>query len=202
MQSPCRRYLREAVTNGGLALCGVAVFRILYFDLVAYNPLWSAQMVGQLPLFNALLLAYGLPILLTWRAAVAFSQEGKLQWSRYAHGFMLLLAFILVSMNVRQVFHGTYLNGNEASNAEIYTYSVVWLLFGIALLFFGTLKKDKMIRLISLAVMIFVAGKVFLFDASELEGLFRVFSFLALGLSLLGISWFYMRFVFGKRDAV
>jgi uncharacterized membrane protein len=197
-----RRYLREAVTNGGLALCGVAVFRILYFDLVAYNPLWSAQMVGQLPLFNALLLAYGLPILLTWRAAVAFSQEGKLQWSRYAHGFMLLLAFILVSMNVRQVFHGTYLNGNEASNAEIYTYSVVWLLFGIALLFFGALKKDKMIRLISLAVMIFVAGKVFLFDASELEGLFRVFSFLALGLSLLGISWFYMRFVFGKRDAV
>ena len=43
-------------------------------------------------------------------------------------------------------------------------------------------------------------AKVFLYDASALEGLFRVFSFLGLGLSLIGLSWFYTRFVFGNRD--
>ena len=76
----------------------------------------------------------------------------------------------------------------------------MWLLFGIALLFFGTLKKDKMVRVASLAVMVLSVRKAFLYDSSELEGLFRVFSFLGLGLSLLGLSWFYTSFVFGDRD--
>jgi uncharacterized membrane protein len=38
---------------------------------------------------------------------------------------------------------------------------------------------------------------VFLLDAGSLTGLYRVFSFLGLGLSLMGISYFYSRFVFG-----
>jgi uncharacterized membrane protein len=40
-------------------------------------------------------------------------------------------------------------------------------------------------------------SKVFLLDAGNLTGLYRVFSFLGLGLSLLAISYFYGRFVFG-----
>ena len=195
-----RNYLREAVTLSGLVLCGVAVFRIGYFDFIAYNPLWSSQTVGELPILNALLLTYGLPILWTWKATQELPHAGKAQWNKYGYGFVLLLAFTLLSLNVRQLFHGTYLNGHETTNAEIYTYSVVWLLFGIALLFFGTLKKDKMVRVASLVIMILTVGKVFLYDASELEGLFRVFSFFGLGLSLLGLSWFYTRFVFGNRD--
>jgi len=38
---------------------------------------------------------------------------------------------------------------------------------------------------------------VFLFDAAALTGLWRVLSFLLMGLSFLGISWAYARFVFG-----
>ncbi len=48
---------------------------------------------------------------------------------------------------------------------------------------------------------ILTAGKVFLYDASQLTGLMRVLSFLGLGLSLLGIGWFYTRFVFGGEPA-
>lgn len=195
-----RNYLREAVTLSGLVLCGVAVFRIGYFDFIAYNPLWSSQAVGELPILNALLLTYGLPILWTWKATQELAHAGKAQWNKYGYGFVLLLAFTLLSLNVRQLFYGTYLNGHETTSAEIYTYSVVWLLFGIALLFFGTIKKDRMVRVASLVTMILTVGKVFLYDASELEGLFRVFSFFGLGLSLLGLSWFYTRFVFGNRD--
>jgi hypothetical protein len=195
-----RNYLREAVTLSGFVLCGIAVFRIGYFDFIAYNPLWSLQTVGELPILNALLLTYGLPILWTWKAIKELPYAGKPEWNTYGYGFILLLAFTLLSLNVRQLFHGTYLNVHETTNAEIYTYSVVWLLFGIALLFFGTLKNDKMVRLASLVIMILTVGKVFLYDASELEGLFRVFSFFGLGLSLLGLSWFYTRFVFSNHD--
>ena len=195
-----RNYARQAVSLSGLVLAGTAMFRITYFDLIAYNPLWSAQTVGDLPIVNALLLTYGLPILWTWRTTLELPHLGKSSWVRYTQGLILLLAFVLLSLIVRQLFHGTYLNGMETSNAEIYSYSVAWLLFGVGLLFYGTLSADKMIRIASLAVMILTVGKVFLYDASELEGLFRVFSFFGLGLSLLGLSWFYTRFVFGERD--
>ncbi len=195
-----RKYLREAATMGGMVLCGVAIFRICYFDFLIYNPLWSAQKIGELPILNALLITYGLPILWTWKGAQQLPNAAKQLVNKYAYGFILLLAFALLSFNVRQLFNGTYLNGYETSNAEIYSYSVVWLLFGIALLFFGTLRNDKMIRIASLAIMIMTVGKVFLYDAAELEGLFRVFSFFGLGLSLLGLSWFYTRFVLINRD--
>lgn len=196
-----RNYARQAVSLSGLVLAGIAMFRISYFDLIAYNPLWSAQTVGDLPIFNALLLTYGLPILWTWRTTQELPNLGKSTWVRYTQGFILLLAFVLLSLNIRQLFHGTYLNDTQTSNAEIYSYSLAWLLFGVSLLFYGTLRADKMIRITSLAVMILTVGKVFLYDASELGGLFRVFSFFGLGLSLLGLSWFYTRFVFGERDA-
>jgi uncharacterized membrane protein len=57
-----------------------------------------------------------------------------------------------------------------------------------------------MIRTASLILMIFTIGKVFLYDASALEGLYRVGSFFGLGISLLVLSWFYSRFVFIKKS--
>jgi len=141
-----------------------------------------------------------LPILWTWKAAKELAYAGKPEWSKYGYSFVLFLAFAFLSLNVRHIFQGAHINGSETTSAEIYTYSVVWLLFGIALLFIGTLKKDRMVRVASLAVMILSVGKAFLYDSSELEGLFRVFSFFGLGLSLLGLSWFYTSFVFGDRD--
>jgi uncharacterized membrane protein len=108
---------------------------------------------------------------------------------------------VWVSLNVRQFFQGGYLDSNIASNAEIYTYSVAWLLLGIGLLITGTLQHDKTLRIASLIVMILTVGKVFLYDAAALTGLYRVFSFLLLGLILIGLSWFYSRFVFVEKGA-
>lgn len=195
-----RRFERSAISLSGLVLVGVALFRIGYFDLLIYNPFWSHQLVGALPLFNGLLLSYGLPILWLMQANKELHALGKSNYVVYTSTALLILVFVLVSLNVRQFFHGEYLDTNTISNAEIYTYSVVWLLLGVILLIFGTVRKNKMIRIASLSVMVLTIGKVFLYDASELTGLYRVFSFLGLGLSLMILSWFYTRFVFGARQ--
>ncbi len=197
-----RRFTRAAASASGLALAGIAVFRIAYFDLLAYNPVWSAdQNVGDWPVLNALLLTFGLPILLTGR----LSQEAarlKIGWlARASSAAMLFLAFVLATFEVRQLFHGAYLDTGETPKVEVYAYSLAWLVFSLALLFMGTLRNNTAIRIASLVVMILTAGKVFLYDASQLTGLMRVLSFLGLGLSLLGISWFYTRFVFGPQTA-
>ncbi len=109
---------------------------------------------------------------------------------------MLLLTFVLVSLDVRQFFHGTRLDMIAIGSAEIYTYSAAWLFFGIGLLFLGTLRHNDLIRVASLPVILLTVAKVFLYDASALTGLWRVLSFFCLGLCLLSVSWFYSRFVF------
>lgn len=194
-----QRYCRSIVSLSGLVLSGVAMFRLGYFDLLAYNPIWATQKVGELPILNALLLTYGAP--LVWMALLLRDMRrlAYTGWTNYVAAFLLLVAFTLISLEVRQLFHGAVLNDTIATNAEVYCYSVAWLIFGLTLLFYGTYRTDKMVRVASLVVMIFTVGKVFLYDASELEGLFRVCSFAGLGLSLLGLSWFYTRFVFGDR---
>jgi len=48
--------------------------------------------------------------------------------------------------------------------------------------------------------MALAVGKVFLYDTANLEDLYRVLSLFGLGLVLLGLSWFYQRFVFGVRS--
>ncbi|MCH8207617.1 MAG: DUF2339 domain-containing protein [Nitrospinae bacterium] len=114
----------------------------------------------------------------------------------------LVLIFALITFNVRHNFHGMHLDTGVTTSAEIYTYSAAWLIFGIALLFVGIVKEDKMLRFPSLALMIITVGKVFLYEASELEGLYRVFSFFGLGLSLIGLSYFYTRFVFAEEKTL
>nr|WP_256466326.1 DUF2339 domain-containing protein [Wolbachia endosymbiont of Oedothorax gibbosus] len=106
-----KHFVRQAVSLSGLALSSIAIFRINYFDFIIYNPLWSLQTIGKLPILNALLLTYGLPILWTWKATLELLHMGKAKWSQYGCGFALLLSFVLISLNVRQIFQGTYLNG-------------------------------------------------------------------------------------------
>ncbi len=51
-------------------------------------------------------------------------------------------------------------------------------------------------RYASLALLMMTVAKVFLIDLSELTGLYRVASFMGLGLILAGIGYLYQRFVF------
>lgn len=202
-----RQFLRSTILFSGLILIGMALLRITYFDLVFFNPLWSREFIGNIILFNALILPYGLPIAgiflankILYKSAISKDMNiiNIKQYLNSINFFALILLFVFLSLNIRQFYQGAYLNGNITTDAEIYTYSVVWLLMGIGLLVTGTLNHNKTIRVASLLIMILTAGKVFLYDASTLTGLYRVFSFFGLGLSLMALSWFYTRFVFKK----
>lgn len=194
-----RHYQRAIVSLSALVLVSLAIFRVSYFDIVFANPIRTGEQVGWMPLLNGLMVVYGLPLVWTWLSTLEVKQMKHPSWLKFAYGFMLLLAFVFVSLNVRQFFHGDILSTGVVGNGEIYAYSVAWLFFGLGLLLLGTYRGDKMIRVTSLAIMILTVGKVFLYDARELEGLFRVFSFLGLGISLMGLSWFYGKYVFGSK---
>jgi uncharacterized membrane protein len=193
-----RLYSRRALLWAGSFLFAMAMFRVFYFDLLISNPLLNrGQDVGATPLLNWLWLPYAFPVLWLWLEEKPQLRMATLPRS-LTGGLSLALLFIFVTLQVRQSYHGRFLLEGATENAEVYTYSAVWLLLGAGLLFLGTLKQNKALRVASLGVMIVTVGKVFLYDIDELTGLYRVFSFMGLGLSLLALSWFYSRFVFKK----
>ena len=193
------RWNRTAMRIGGVIAAALGALRLGFFDILVSSPLVAAHDVGSWPVLNALLLPYGMPIAWLALSGIALARRNLSQFVPYVHAAALLLLFALVSLNVRQIFQGPVLNASgPIGDNEVYAYSIAWLLLGIGLLVAGTVRKDKVIRFASLAVMVLTVGKVFLYDASELTGLLRVVSFLGLGLSLLGLSWFYTRYVFAS----
>jgi uncharacterized membrane protein len=85
------------------------------------------------------------------------------------------------------------------TDAEQYTYSMVWLAYGVALLMFGIVFRSQPARLASAAITLLTVAKVFFVDMSGLTGVFRALSFIGLGLVLVGIGWLYQRLLFPPR---
>ena len=73
---------------------------------------------------------------------------------------------------------------------------MAWLAWAGLLLAFGVKRAAPGLRRAALVLLALTTAKLFLFDMAALEGLYRVASFLGLGLSLVGIGYLYQRFVF------
>ena len=108
----------------------------------------------------------------------------------------LVLGFLTLTLEVRQAFQGSLLHGGVMTNAELYTYSLVWVLFAIALLVTGIATRGTVVRYGSAAIMLIAIGKVFLVDTAQLEDLYRVLSLFGLGVTRMLLAWLYQRFVF------
>jgi uncharacterized membrane protein len=181
-------------------LLTLAVAALVLGSLLLVNPLLTAQEVGTWPLVNWLVPAYAVPALLL-AMAVRHLQDPQQPWQVQAPAVLaLVLGFVFVTLELRQWFHGSRLDLGGIGTAETYAYSVGWILYGLALLAAGILRGGAALRYASLAVVVLAVGKVFLVDAAALTGLYRVASFLGLGISLLAIGYAYQRFVFRRAD--
>jgi hypothetical protein len=169
---------------------------VLGLVLLANNP-WTVNedIAGPL-LLNALLPAYALPALLV-ALAVARAPEARVPpgMAQLLAAFALAAGFAWVTLEVRRAFHPTDIGWAPIEDAEMYAYSGAWLLLGAVLLAIGIRSGRKEIRLAALGVIALVTLKVFLFDMGALVGLWRVLSFLGLGLALIALGAIYRRFV-------
>ena len=193
---------------GGIAVTCLAIAQAFLTQALVWNPALRHIPVGATRVLNELLLAYGLPTALLL-ASAALERRAEVVWSprwpwlpRLWSVAALLLLFLLVTLEVRQGFRGPYLDAGTATVAEQYAYSAAWILLATALLVAGLLRKQRGLRLASLPVMLLAVGKVFLYDTANLSDLYRVFSFLGLGVSLLLLAWLYQRFVFRSSPEV
>ena len=202
---------RDTFGWGWRLLGGVAAAQLVLLQILG-GPLWRPIAVGDYPVANLLLLAYGLPALfaaLFFRVANSRRSGGDRHVATIAGILVLVLIFIEVSLEVRRAFHGSILvsghvdgafrDAGETSNAEWYAYSVAWLMYAGVLLTLGIRRMSSALRHASLVLIMLTTAKLFVLDMSELTGLFRVASFLGLGLSLIGVGYLYQRYVFPPR---
>ncbi len=71
--------------------------------------------------------------------------------------------------------------------------SAFWSLTGLAGIVYGLVRAQRAARLAGLALLGLAVAKVFVFDLSQLDSIYRVLSFLALGLLLLAGAFAYQR---------
>jgi uncharacterized membrane protein len=71
--------------------------------------------------------------------------------------------------------------------------SIIWALYGAGLLVVGRLRRARLLRLMALALLGLTTLKVFFFDLASLDRVYRIISFIALGLVLLTVSYLYQR---------
>lgn len=179
----------------GKALLGVALTHIIAGHLVYYNPLWMHYPVGQLRFWNQLIPLYALPAILL--AIVPRSQLRS--WGDSLPSLrdilVVLLSFVFFNLEVRQFFHGANLDTGSTVSLEKYMYSVTWVLFACALMVFGVMRRQLLLRYYSLGLMLAAAAKVFLYDTGHLTDVYRFLSLLGLGLSLFFVAYVYQKFL-------
>jgi uncharacterized membrane protein len=192
--------------DAALVVAGIAGLWLLVFPLFFEHPLFNYIYVGPMPILNRISLIYGVPSLLllafagTLMRRIDLGQKGRIGY-RVAGVYGLFLGFVCVSLIVRQLAHGEIIavslfGGSNITDPELYGYSAAWTLYGVALLGLGVKMRSQALRYASAAVVLLTVLKVGLVDASDLTGLYRVASFLGLGVALIGIGYLYQRILF------
>ena len=170
----------------------IAGIHVVVVSVLLSNPLLVARSVGDLPILDALLLAYALPAVLALAIAAALGEGFEAIARAVAIGGLALFLLYLV-LETRHWFQGPVLAHGEPESAEWYAYSLVSLAYGAVLLGLGMALDRPWLRVAGLVIGALVAVKVFLFDMAALSGLYRAASFLGLGASLIGFAYLYQR---------
>jgi uncharacterized membrane protein len=173
-------------------LVGIAAFHAAWYSLLLHNPLWTAQAVGPVPAANLLLPLFAVLPLSIWllgRMVPAIARHADRALQPVAMAMIALLAWA----SLRQAFHGSLLTVPGVGAGEDILRSILGIALALGFLLHGIRARRHDWRLASLVLMLAAVAKVFLFDASGLEGLLRIASFVALGFSLIGIGWLYSR---------
>jgi uncharacterized membrane protein len=82
----------------------------------------------------------------------------------------------------------------QLKNLQQLALSGVWLFYSVALMVAGIWRRLQGLRIIAIVLFGITILKIFIYDLSFLERLYRIFSFIGLGVILLAVSYLYQRY--------
>jgi uncharacterized membrane protein len=198
------------VPHPGLKYFGLLLFAAVGVRLLANPEVFRYEPRGA-PILNWLLYTYGVPVLCTFvggwflrRSEARRGDEPEYDWTMGDRTLIvpvvgalgLVLLFWLINLQIFDFFSaGRYLEIDLSRRLERdLTLSAAWGLYALGLLALGLWRANKGLRVASLVFLFLTVAKVFLYDLSALTGLYRILSFVGLGVSLIIFSLLYQRF--------
>ncbi len=186
---------------GALGLLALSAIKVLTFDISYYAAPWHSLIVNQtFAAFALLVLALAIGIYFYSRAESVDEEER-----------LTLLPIMIVSANLLAILalsvesYGYYAVKINAPNvtpsdlsdlrlAQQLSISVIWTVYGGAMLTIGIVKRSRLLRMMALLLLGLTILKVFLLDLSSLDKIYRIISFIVLGAILLAVSFLYQRY--------
>ncbi|MFM1814735.1 MAG: hypothetical protein RLZ98_1430 [Pseudomonadota bacterium] len=171
--------------------------------VLVHNPAISDEAIVGGAILNTLLPSYLLPGLLALFVARQAIGRPPGWYSLAAASLSLALIFLYVTLEVRHAYHGAHVGlFRGTSDAEMWSYTIAWLLLAIVWLTYGLMRGSLPARAASGLLLTVTIAKVALFDLSGVTGVWRALSFLCLGGVLIAIGMVYQKLVFdrSRRD--
>jgi uncharacterized membrane protein len=184
---------------GGLLLLALTTFKLLVWDLGFYDATWHA------PVFNRTFAGFALAVAALWFVARTYARslDGAFEEGSAALSVVTvvanLLAIVALSAEAAGYFEartGGALDERSLRDLELakqLSLSVVWALYGGGLLIVGRMRRVRLLRLMSLVLLSLTTLKVFFWDLSSLDRVYRIISFIVLGAILLAVSYLYQK---------
>ena len=174
----------------GLALLHIFIAAGLYlfYNMFIHNPLLGLEDISNTPIFNLLIIGYGLPVVLS---IIIYKRIDDL---KEAAGLISMIGlYMFVTLEIRHLWHDGLRQHMPIKEGELYTYSLVWLILSVAIMIYGAHRNNSNAKKAGVVALLIVIAKAFFWDMRDLDGLWRVVSFLGLGLSLLGVAYLFNR---------
>ncbi len=170
----------------------VVMAGIAHLDLsLLSSPFIQHHQLGQTPVFNLLLLLWGLPALLCYALSRLCVSPGLKQLATTA---ATAAAVVFIVALIRHYWQqGQLLLSLPTSAAEQYSYSLVFLSIAIASVLLAQWRHQATVRKAGFVLLSAVVLKVFIVDLEDLTGILRALSFIGLGLSLVLLGWLFQR---------
>ncbi|HLL13621.1 MAG TPA: DUF2339 domain-containing protein [Pyrinomonadaceae bacterium] len=183
-----------------LAWLAVTGAKIIALDAGFYNAAW------HLPLFNQTFAAFAAFIAALWYAGRLYTRPDKIDESErraVLNGIIIAAnVYAITALSLEAVGHFEKLiragalaetNTRDLRLAQGLSLSLVWTLYGGAMLLYGHRRANRLLRIMALLLLTATALKVFFLDLAVLEKFYRIVSFLVLGAILLAVSFLYQQ---------
>jgi uncharacterized membrane protein len=194
-------WLATRVPHVGLRASAVALLAVVFVRLVCNPSVFYYEPRGPMRLLNWYLYAYaicGAAMLAgaRWLGKTAWGKgRGVVPGLMYTAGAVTL--FWLLNIEIADFYAAgpeiTFRFG--VSVQQDLTYTIGWLVFGMAALTAGIMAHSRTVRIAALTLIAVTTVKCFLYDLRSLEGLYRVGAFVGLGISLALVSVALQKFV-------
>jgi uncharacterized membrane protein len=127
--------------------------------------------------------------------------EGSFRLSKVIPGGAVVLLFLLLNIEIADFYSTgpTITFKFSATLAQDLTYTLGWALFAVALLAVGIMIRNQPARIASLGLLVATSIKCFIHDLARLGELYRVMSFVGLGVCLALVALALQKFVFAAR---